>query len=50
MSSIQICKIMGLGRWKGKREWPLNYVKTEEELKIFGIIFKESYRDMVKTN
>ena len=44
------CKIMGLGRWKGKQDWPLNYVKTEEELKIFGIILKESYRDMVKTN
>ena len=41
---------MGLGGWKGKVTWPLNFVKTEQELKIFGIFIQDSYKSMVKRN
>lgn len=32
-------KIMGLGRWKDKDDWPLQWLKTEPSLKVFGIQF-----------
>ena len=44
------CQIMGLGGWKEKDTWPLDYVKTVTELKIFGIIFKQSYTATVRAN
>lgn len=44
------CKIMGIGAWKNRDQWPLEYVKTDDEIKIFGIFFKNSYRSMVKKN
>ena len=44
------CKLMGLGSWKSKTVWPLTYAKTEDELKIFGIFVRNSYRAMAKKN
>ena len=44
------CKIMGIGRWKTKKDWPLAYIRTESEVKIFGIYFKDSYKAMIKRN
>ena len=32
-------KIMGLGRWKDKEDWPLLWLRTEPSLKVFGIQF-----------
>ena len=44
------CKILGIGKWKTKQDWPLPYIRTESEVKIFGILFKDSYKSMVKRN
>ena len=44
------CTIMGLGSWKRKRTWPLHYVRTVEEMKLFGIYIKDSYRSIIKRN
>ena len=44
------CKIMGFGSWRGKRDWPLDFVRTEDEIKLFGIFFQSSYRSMIKRN
>ena len=43
-------KVIGFGAWKGKTDWPLRYLKTVDEIKIFGIFFLDSYRSMVKRN
>ena len=44
------CKILGLGGWKGRKDWPLTYVRTEEEIKIFGVYIRNSYRAMLRSN
>ena len=44
------CKVLGIGSWKGKQDWPLSYLKTETEVKIFGIFFRHNYRAIVKRN
>ena len=44
------CQVMGFGKWKERTNWPLDYVRPVRELKIFGIIIKESYRATVKAN
>ena len=44
------CKIMGLGAWKNRDQWPLEYVTTDNEIKIFGVFFENSYRSMIKKN
>ena len=33
------CKIMGLGGWKGKTDWPLAWIQTVDSMKIYGIHF-----------
>ena len=44
------CKIFGFGCWKKRTSWPLAYVECVNELKIFGIIFTDSYRTMLRRN
>ena len=44
------CQIMGFGKWRGRGNWPVDYVRPVEELKIFGIIIKGSYSATVKAN
>ena len=44
------CKVLGLGRWKNKAAWPLDYLVTVNEIKVFGIWVKNSYRDMSARN
>ena len=44
------CKIMGFGSWKEKRNWPLDYLKVEKEIKVFGIIMVNSYRSIISKN
>ena len=50
------CKIMGIGRWAGREEWPLPFLETCKQIKIFGIQFcptvnqtiKKSWQDCVE--
>ena len=44
------CKVMGLGRWRRKCTWPLNYLQTVDAIKIFGFYIMDSYRDILKKN
>ena len=44
------CKVLGLGRWKNKDTWPLDYLVTENEIKVFGIWVKNSYQEMSARN
>ena len=50
LSRNRKCCIMGFGGWKERSNWPLSYVKTEKEIKIFGIFINESYKSMVARN
>ena len=50
LSRNKKCKILGFGTWKDRVVWPLNYLKTVQELKIFGVFFVDSYRSMIKRN
>ena len=44
------CKALGIGSWRAKTDWPLNFVQTVKEIKIFGIVIKDSYSSIIKTN
>ena len=50
LSRNKKCKVLGLGKWKRKTNWPLQYVKAEDEIKIFGIYVRSSYKAMLKRN
>ena len=41
---------MGLGRWSKRERWPLNYVRTVKEIKIYGIYVLNSYQSILKRN
>ena len=43
-------KVMGLGGWTGRTNWPLPWLKSEPKLKIYGFIFKPRYKDMLIEN
>ena len=43
-------KIMGLGGWSGRQDWGLSWLKVETYLKIFGIYFYPTYREILKNN
>jgi hypothetical protein len=50
LSRNKKCKVMGLGSWSDKVDWPLNYLKSEKEIKVFGIFVQDSYRSLIKRN
>ena len=37
-------KVMGLGPWKDRQQWPLPWLQPKPELKIFGFQFSPSYK------
>ena len=44
------CKVMGIGRWKDREEWPLHYLQTVKEIKVFGIFLSNSFKALLKKN
>lgn len=44
------CKVLGFGTWKDRSNWPLEYLKTVDEMKGFGIFFTDFYRGLLKRN
>ena len=50
LSRDKKCKVIGFGKWRDRDIWPLPWLKTEKELKIFGIIISDSYREIIKKN
>ena len=44
------CKVLGLGAWESKYDWPLPYVQCVDEIKMFGILLKSTYSATVKRN
>ena len=50
LSRNKKCKVIGFGKWKTRNSWPIPYIETVSELKIFGIIFMNNYRKMLSKN
>ena len=50
LSREKKCTIMGFGNWKGRQDWPLEYVRVEESMKVFGIWITSSYKSLIKKN
>ena len=50
LSREKKCKVLGFGTWKNEERWPLDYIKSVKEIKIFGIFVMDSYRGMIKKN
>ena len=50
LSRAKKSKVIGFGSWKDKVDWPLDYLKTVKEMKVFGIFVMDSYRSMIKRN
>ena len=44
------CKIMGLGGWKSRTEWPLDYLKVVPTIKIFGIKMSSTIGNILDDN
>ena len=50
LSRDKKCKVLGLGTWKDRMIWPLDYLKCVKEVKVFGIFILDSYRSLLKRN
>ena len=50
LSRTKKCKILGLGSWKGREIWPLSYIKSVDEIKIFGEFMLGSFNAIMKRN
>ena len=50
LSRNQKCKIMGFGKWNKRINWPLKYVQSVQEVKVFGVFLMNSYAQTLKRN
>ena len=50
LSRTMKSKVIGFGSWKNKTDWPLEYLKTVKEIKVFGIFVMDSFRGLIKKN
>ena len=43
-------KVMGLGAWRGKEDWPeeISWIKSESQLKIFGFLICPTYQETLE--
>ena len=42
------CKVMGISGWQGKEDWPLSWLETVDDVKVFGITFCHTVKQAVK--
>ena len=50
LSRSKKTKVLGLGGWRGRNKWPLKWIETVDELKVFGIKVSANYKEIVKLN
>ncbi|MCP3679703.1 MAG: hypothetical protein GY782_05335, partial [Gammaproteobacteria bacterium] len=43
-------KLMGLGLWRGKTDWPLSWVESVQCLKVFGIYLTPDWAEIIDMN
>ena len=44
LSRSKKSKVMGLGAWRGRQVWPLQWLKVVDEAKIFGFVVFPTYK------
>ena len=44
------CKIMGLGGWASKKDWPLNWIQNVQSIKVFGLTLYHTVPKTVRIN
>ena len=42
--------VLGLGNWKDRTSWPLPWLKTVSEMKVFGFILHPDYSEIIDKN
>ena len=42
--------VLGLGLWNQRKQWPLKWLKTVTETKVFGFILTNSYTEILEKN
>ena len=42
--------VLGLGRWKDRQVWPLSWLQTVQEKKVFGFIIHWKYKEIINRN
>ena len=50
LSRNKKCQIIGLGCWEDRVAWPLGYLKTVKEIKVFGVFIMNSYTELLRRN
>ena len=50
LSRNQKCKVIGFGQWNNRKSWPLPYLQTVDEIKVFGIWIMNNFRKLVTRN
>ena len=43
-------KVMGIGAWTGRQDWPIKWIKVVDELKIFGFFVTPFYERTIVRN
>ena len=50
LSRDRKCKVLGLGKWAGREQWPLDWLQTVQSVKVFGIFISNNYREIISLN
>ena len=48
LSRSQKSKVMGLGPWRGRQDWPFNWLKVVDMMKIFGFQITPVYKQTLQ--
>ena len=50
LSRNEKSKVLGIGSWKNKEDWPqeVKWIQSEKQLKIFGFIICPTYQETMK--
>ena len=48
LSRDQKSKVLGLGEWLGREDWPLAWIQSMKELKVLGFIVCPTYQDTLR--
>ena len=43
-------KVMGFGTWRLRKDWPLQWLACETNIKVFGIYIADNYGEIMKIN
>ena len=50
LNQYSMSKIMGLGEWRGRTQWPLAWVKSVEFIRVFGIFLTPDWAEIPDMN